>query len=318
MKIACLLTPLSDHNLSLASQIGVEEIVATFPGTDLGVLFDLRKRVEHFGLRLTTIERFIPHHKIVHGLPGADEQIAVIQQLIRNMGEAGLTTLCYNWMPSEDWNRTSVTTRERGGALVTEFNAADKSYVPHGSDARSEKHTSRDELWNNLKTFQEAVVPVAEAAGINLAIHPDDPPLDELNGQPQIMSTPEAVKEAARLVPSERNGICFCQGTFASRGDIDIPKAIGELGDLIKFIHFRDVMGEKEHFRETFHDNGKTDMAACWRAYEKAGLKDIPIRPDHVPSMTGDSNEFPGYEMQGRLFAVGFMKGLAAGYSPEN
>lgn len=69
-------------------------------------------------------------------------------------------------------------------------------------------------------------------------------------------------------------------------------------------------MGDQTHFRETFHDNGKTDMAAAWRAYEAAGLEDIPIRPDHVPSMFGDANEHAGYEMQGRLFAVGYMKGL--------
>ena len=153
-------------------------------------------------------------------------------------------------------------------------------------------------------------MPVAEAAEIDLALHPDDPPLEFLGEQAQILGSPEALERAISLVPSERNGICLCQGTLASRGDLDIPKTIARLGKHIRMVHFRDVVGDRNRFRETFHDNGQTDMAAAWRAYEAVGLENVPIRPDHVPTMCGDSNDHAGYEMQGRLFAVGYMKGL--------
>lgn len=311
MKIACLLTPCDDRNLTLASQVGVEEIVSVFPGIELESLRVIKDRVENKGMQLTTIERLIPHHKIVHRLPGHEQQTDVFKQLIRNMGELGLKTLCYNWMPSEDWHRTSVDVPERGSALVTEFKLSEKAYVPRSHEHDSSEHkTSADELWNNLLQFQKEVLPIAEQCHIDLAIHPDDPPVESIEGQDQILTSPDALLEATQLVESERNGLCFCQGTFASRGNIDISDAIGRLASKIKFIHFRDVVGEVPVFREAFHDTGKTDMAACWQAYEQAGLDDIPIRPDHVPTMAGESNEHPGYEMQGRLFAVGYMKGL--------
>ncbi len=310
MKIACLLTPLDDHNLKLASQVGVEEIVSVFPGTQMDHLLRIQERVGKAGLELTTIERLIPHHKVVHRLPGFEAQVEVFQQLIANMGKAGLRTLCYNWMPSEDWHRTNVEAKERGGALVTEFDLGRKACVPRSQDHETASAvTSEDDLWENLKLFQEAVVPVAEEYAIDLAIHPDDPPVPMLGKQAQIMTSPIALRKATELVPSERNGICFCQGTFASRGDVNLTEAIVELADLIKFVHFRDVVGSVPSFRETFHDNGKTDMAACWKTYEEAGL-DVAIRPDHVPTMAGETNEHPGYEMQGRLFAIGYMKGL--------
>ena len=114
---------------------------------------------------------------------------------------------------------------------------------------------------------------------------------------------------ACELVPSPYNGICFCQGTLASAGE-DIPKAIALCAPYIKFIHFRDVTGTVPAFTEAWHDMGKTDMVAAMRAYRAAGLADIPIRPDHAPTMDGESNAHPGYEMLGRLFALGYMKGL--------
>jgi len=80
-------------------------------------------------------------------------------------------------------------------------------------------------------------------------------------------------------------------------------------------VHFRDVAGAVPRFRETFHDNGKTDMAACIRAYREIGFTG-PARPDHVPSLEGESNELAGYHMMGRLFAVGYMRGLLDATAP--
>jgi mannonate dehydratase len=112
------------------------------------------------------------------------------------------------------------------------------------------------------------------------------------------------------LVPSPMNGIALCQGNFTLMTD-DLPAAIRKFGEQNKifFVHFRDVRGTPEKFVETFHDEGKTDMLACMRAYRDIGFDGV-CRPDHVPTMEGDVNDRPGYSSIGRLFAIGYLKGL--------
>jgi mannonate dehydratase len=112
------------------------------------------------------------------------------------------------------------------------------------------------------------------------------------------------------LVPSPVNGIALCQGNFTLMTD-DLPGAIRKFGkqNKIFFAHFRDVRGTPEKFVETFHDEGKTDMFACMQAYHDIGFEGV-LRPDHVPTMEGDSNDNPSYSSIGRLFAIGYIKGL--------
>lgn len=169
-------------------------------------------------------------------------------------------------------------------------------------------HISADQLWDNLEYFLKRIVPVAEDAGVVLAMHPDDPPLDELMGRARIMNSVENFDQLVALVRSPCNAICFCQGTFAEIG-VDIPAAIRRLGKHIRYVHFRDVRGTRDNFVETFHDNGKTDMFAAMCAYRDIGF-DGPMRPDHVPQLAGEEEGEPGYTMLGRLFAFGYMRGL--------
>ena len=148
----------------------------------------------------------------------------------------------------------------------------------------------------------------AESLGIDLAMHPDDPPLDVFMGRARIMNSVENFLRLVALVPSPVNGICFCQGTFTEMG-ADIPEAIQQLGPFIRYVHFRDIRGSRESFAETFHDNGPSDMVRAIRAYREAGFTG-PIRPDHVPQLVGEEEGEPGYTMLGRLFAYGYMRGL--------
>lgn len=317
MILSVLVTPFSDKNLRLAAQAGSEGIVITYPGINSAELLMTCKRVESFGLRVAAVERLIPHSKFVHNLPGRDRQIDDFKQLIRNMGQAGIPILCYNWMPQDDWGRTAVDIAERGGALVTGFDLKAQKIIRDESYASPENAigiSSREELWENLEYFLKQVVPVAEEAGVKLAMHPDDPPLASVEGQPNIMIGTDDMKRLVDLVPSDSNCLCFCQGTFSSRGDINIYEAIEKLAPHICFVHFRDVVGSVPRFRESFIDNGKTDMAKAMKAYlslEKNS--EICIRPDHVPTLEGETNEHPGYEMLGRLHALGYMKGLIDG-----
>lgn len=303
MKIALMVTPMSDHHLRLAAQIGVEEIVAPFPGVAPEALRRQSEHVASFGMRISVIERQIPHDRLVHGRPGQDEQLEIFKSLVRQMGAAGVPTLCYNWMPEEDWQRTSFDTPDRGGAKVTAFDLSQIADEEHHRE-----NTTSKTLWENLKRFLDELLPVAEDAGVRLALHPDDPPLNRLRGQDRIIVDHEALQRVLELNDSPANGLCYCQGTFASAGE-DVVAGIERFSKRLWFAHFRDVIGTVPSFRETFQDLGQTDMAAAMRAYRRVGF-DGPIRPDHVPTLDGETNENPGYEMLGRLWAVGYMRGL--------
>ena len=104
----------------------------------------------------------------------------------------------------------------------------------------------------------------------------------------RILRTPEAMEQAINLVPSPANGVTFCQGTFSTMG-ADIPAEIRRFGErgAIHFVHFRDVRGTPQHFVETFHDDGQTDMYEAMRTYARIGFEG-PVRPDHVPTMAGE------------------------------
>ncbi len=312
MRLALLVTPFSDQNLQLAAQVGAEEIVCTYPGLDPAALRGTRERVESFGMRLGVVERLVPTLRFVHGWPGWEAQTEGFVALVRNLGEAGVPVLCYSWMPDDDWQRTAVDVPERGGALVTALDLGGEASVPNptGHAVEGAGPTSAERLWENLERFLERVVPVAEQSGVQLAMHPDDPPVAALRGQARIMHEPEHFERLFRINDSPANGMCLCQGSFASSAaGHDIPDLIRRFAGRVRFAHFRDVVGAVPSFRESFHDNGKTDMPACMEAYYAAGI-DCPIRPDHAPTLAGESNATPGYHMLGRLYAAGYMRGL--------
>ena len=304
MRIALVLDPLSDANLRLAAQIGVTDIVGRYPGQDFMDLLVLKQRVEDAGLRLSVIEGYVPMDLVVHGMPGSGSQLDQFCQFVENMGALGIPILCYNFMMSGDMLRTSFTARDRGGALVSAFDASLFAKAPPDPFAP----VASEELWDRLTSFLERVVPVAERAGVKLAMHPDDPPISSLRGVSRIMSSAAAFERLVGIVPSEANGICFCQGCFSEMGE-DIPTAIHVLGKHIHYAHFRDVQGCMPKFQETFHDCGQTNMAEAMRAYRDIGFRG-PMRPDHVPLLEGEEGEASGYSLLGRLFAVGYMRGL--------
>jgi mannonate dehydratase len=123
---------------------------------------------------------------------------------------------------------------------------------------------------------------------------------------------------AIDLVPSPNNQVTFCQGSFATMG-ADIPREIRRFGErgAIGFVHFRDVRGTPARFVETFHDDGQTDMFEAMRTYRDVDFRGV-VRPDHVPTMAGEANDAPGYQILGRLFALGYIKGLVEATAKSN
>ncbi|MCC7357941.1 MAG: mannonate dehydratase [Anaerolineales bacterium] len=269
-------------------------------------LLALRQSYAGAGLTLDVLESRPPMDQIKLGLPGRDAQIADVCDLLRNMGKVGIPVWCYEWMPVFNWLRTSVDAPARGGALATAFDNAAMA----GQPATEYGTVTEDQLWENLSYFLQRVVPVAEAAGVKLAMHPDDPPLSPIRGLGRIMRSVDNFQRLIDTVPSPVNGVTLCQGNFTLMTN-DLPAVIRAFGrqNKIFFVHLRDVRGVPSKFVETFHDEGQTDMLACMQAYADIGFEGV-LRPDHVPTMEGDSNADPAYSSIGRLFAIGYIKGL--------
>ena len=274
---------------------------------DLEPLRAVQQRYADHGFRLVAIEDTAPMDLARLGLPGRDAQIAHVADQVVAMGRLGIPLLCYNWMAVTSWARTDRAVPLRGGAIATGFdNMLNESLPPLVAPGS----VGEEQLWESLEYFLRAVVPVAEEAGVTLALHPDDPPLPVIRGVPRLARSVEAYRRVLDLVDSPANAITFCQGNFTLMTD-DLPSVIRELGATgrIAYVHMRDVVGTAEAFHETFHDEGKTDLAACMRAYRDIGFSG-PLRPDHVPTLLGESNDRPGYADLGRLFAVGYLRGL--------
>jgi mannonate dehydratase len=193
---------------------------------------------------------------------------------------------------------------ERGGALTSEFD----NQVARQQGLTRWGEISEDKVWSNLEYFLRAVIPAAETAGVKMALHPDDPPISPLRGIGRILTSAANYRRVLNLAPSPVHGITFCQANFKAMGE-DIEALAREWRGKIFFVHFRDIVGRAERFRETFHDNGSTDMARMLRTYHEAGF-DGPMRPDHAPTLEGESNDKPGYAMGGKVLAIGYMKGI--------
>ena len=297
----------------LARQLGIKESVTGLPYNDpafdyadYNQLMYIYNKFKDFGFRVSVLEGAPPNEKIKLGLPGRDEEIEKFIKLLTNMAALGIDSICYNFMPVFGWFRTSHALAGRGGAFVTGYDHSQTINAP----LTEYGEVSQERMWENYTYFIKAVAPEALRLGVNLALHPDDPPITPLRGISRIFINAESFKRALAISPNPRHGITYCQGCFSTMCE-DIPATIKYFGEQGKIflVHFRDVIGDPSNFREVFHDEGKTDMLAALRAYAAAGV-DCPARVDHVPTMYGENNDRPGYESMGRLYAIGYLRGL--------
>jgi mannonate dehydratase len=310
---ALVLPPTRDDRWQLARQMDVSKAVIhpleIGDGRTEWSLEDLQALVASLAaadLEFAVLEGSVPiTEEIRLGLPGRDADIAAFKRFIRDCGEAGIPVICYDWMAGIRWARTATDVPSRGGAYVSEFDATAMT----GTGPEAAVAATHEDLWEALEYFLAEVIPVAEDAGVRLGLHPDDPPRESVGGVPRIIGSVEAYDRLLEIEESPANGITFCQGNFTAMG-ADIPDAVERFGDRIVFVHFRDVRGDEDAFVETWHDDGPTDMLAAMAAYEQHVSAGTPMRPDHVPTMAGEDNSNPMYHTSGRLFAIGYMRGL--------
>ncbi|MFC5134674.1 MULTISPECIES: mannonate dehydratase [Haloferacaceae] len=272
-------------------------------------LIEAKERVEAHGLRLAGVHS-LPHSiygPIMLGTERADERIELIAQLIRNIGEAGIPILGYQWNPR---GLVPMRTRPdrpiRGGAEATEFDLTDLE-DPFEVAETVDREYSEAEFWENYERFVEAVVPVAEEADVRLALHPVDPPgIEQLGGIPRLFRNVENFERAMDIVPSYHHGLKLCLGCFSQLGE-DIPALIRRFGerDQIVFVHFRDVEGTVPSFHETFVDEGNFDEFEAMEALVDIGFSGS-VLPDHVPKIEGDSQ----WRHRANAFTAGYLKGV--------
>jgi mannonate dehydratase len=296
----------NDETLSFFKAIGVDYLTI-YPSPDMkdgqdrsDYWQEMRRLAESHGLRLNNVASNC-WDEITLGLPDRDEKIEAWCTILRNLGEAVIPTMGYNFKPVGNFRTTPTT--GRGGALYSTFDyQAFSQNPPYYPD----KEISEAHLWENLEYFLQRVIPVAEEAGVRMALHPDDPPIPEpLGGAARIVSTLEQYHRIFELAPSEANGMLFCQGCVAEMG-VDVGQAIRDIGsrNKIVYVHFRNIRGTPRHFQEVFLDEGDVDMVQTMQTYKEVGFTG-PFMMDHTP-------QFPQTKAgwAGRAFAVGYMRAL--------
>ncbi len=365
--------------LSAIAQAGCSGVVSALhhiPNGKEWTVDEIEKRkrvIADAGMEWSVVES-LPVHEDIRRRQGNYQQY--LQQYchsLRHLGQCGIKTVTYNFMPVLDWTRThlyhpmpdgstalyfdkaayiafdvfmlqrkgaadSYTTADlqRAEERFKDMDAAERQALTRtiiaGLPGSEESFTIADfaealkayaaidaaTLTDNLLTFLRAVTPTAEEAGIQLVIHPDDPPF-AIFGLPRVVSTGQDLATLFTEVPSPANGLCFCTGSLGVRADNDLPALVQQFGSRIHFLHLRSTQrNEWGDFYEANHLEGDVDMYAVMKAVVQLMQQEnrrIPMRPDHGHQMLDDLHKTtnPGYSAIGRLRGLAELRGLERG-----
>jgi mannonate dehydratase len=258
----------------------------------------IRNEIEEAGLVLEAIENLDPAHwhDILLDGPRRSRHIENVKTIVRRMGEVGIPVLGYNFSLAGVCGRVSGPFG-RGGALSVGMDGPVDTPIPNGvawnmiydraAPAGTLSPISGEELWRRLQRFLEEIIPVAERAGVQLAAHPDDPPMPTLRQQPRLVYQPHLYQRLIDLVPSKSNSLEFCVGTVAEMTEGNVYEAIEQYSrqGKIAYIHLRNVIGKAPHYRETFIDEGDVDMVRVLSILKRNAFTGVII-PDHTPQMS--------------------------------
>ncbi len=295
-------------------------------------ILKLKDSVEKNGLAFDVIESVPVHEDIKLGKPSRDLLIENYKQNIKNLGEAGIKVICYNFMPVFDWTRTELDHELADGsnALVYYKEQLDKmnpltgelslpgwdsSYTKESLSKLFDDYKKVDEekLWENLSYFLKAIIPVAETAGVKMAIHPDDPPYS-IFGLPRIITCEENLDRFLKIVDSPYNGLTFCTGSFGSSPKNHVEDMVAKYAKMnrIHFMHMRNVklLSDGFSFEESAHPSsyGSIDMVKVLENLYDHGF-DGYIRPDHGRMIWGETGK-PGYGLYDRALGATYLVGI--------
>jgi mannonate dehydratase len=318
---------LTHDNLLFAKQVGATHIVAHTPYSDsrkpgdfndiwtYEELAALRKLINDEGLELEAIENFLPvfWSDILLDGPRKQQQMENIKVLIRNVGKAGIPIFGYNFSLAGVWGRNSGPWA-RGEAETVAFLDPEQPPIPLGTvwntvvDPSAPKGVlppvSQKELWERFEYFLSQIIPVAEEAGVVMALHPDDPPMPELRGTARLVYQPALYQKVFDLVPSQKNQAELCLGTLMEMNNCDLYETVENYSsqNKVAYVHFRNVRGKVPNYYEVFIDEGDTDMIRVLRILYKNNYQGVLI-PDHTPSMKCAA---PWHA--GMAYAMGYMR----------
>lgn len=281
------------------------------------------------GLEFEVVESVPVPEDIKLGNKKAPALIDAYCENIRRLGQAGVKCVCYNFMPVFDWLRSELEHVQPDGANALAYDEAtvramdpakgdlslpgwDASYTKEELKSLLAAYAQIDEnqLWKNLTAFLEAVIPVAREAGVNMAIHPDDPPWG-MFGLPRIITCAENYRRFLNIVPDAHNGLTFCTGSLGANPENDLPAMAAEFCDRIHFLHLRNIKrtGERQ-FQEVAHptDCGSLDMYGIVKALVDHGF-DGYVRPDHGRMIWGEKGRY-GYGLFDRALGAAYITGL--------
>lgn len=281
-------------------------------------LADLKRQINAEGLELAAIENFDPSHwhDILLDGPRKKEQIEDIKTIIRRMGRVGIPVMGYNFSIAGVWGHVEGP-YARGGATSVGFLGAEgpkETPIPLGQvwnmvyDSDAPEGTigtiTPEQLWSRYSEFLAEIIPVAEEAGVKMALHPDDPPMSTIRGTARLVYQPQFYDRVLGLVKSPANAIEFCVGSIAEMTDGSVYDAAYEysLRKAIAYVHFRNIRGKVPSYREVFVDEGDVDMFRVLRILHNNQYDGVII-PDHTPQMTCDA---PWHA--GMAYALGFIR----------
>ncbi len=267
----------------------------------------LKRQVNAAGLELEAIENFDPAHwhDVLLDGPKKGLHLENVKTIIRNVGKAGIPVLGYNFSIAGVAGRVKGPFA-RGGAEAVGMDGPFDKPMPNGLawnmvyDRNAPPGTvpsaTTDQLWQRLADFLEAVIPVAEEAGVTLAAHPDDPPLPTVRGQPRLVYQPRLYQKLIDLKPSPRNALEFCVGTLAEMTEGDIYEVVDTYSrqGKLAYVHLRNVHGKAPFYKETFIDEGDVDVLRVLRILKQNGFTGVVI-PDHAPQMAARHPGTPGW-----------------------
>ncbi len=280
-------------------------------------LLELCKSAETEGLKIEAVENFDPAHwhDVLLDGPKKKAQLENVKTIIRRLGQAGIPVMGYNFSIAGVCGRVSGPFA-RGGAMSVGMDGPLDTPMPNGMvwnmvyDPDAPKGNvppiTHAELWNRLEGFLHEVLPVAEEAGVKLALHPDDPPMPTMRGQPRLVYQPQMYQQVLELAPSRANNLEFCLGTLAEMTEGNIYEAVEQYSSQgrLAYVHFRNITGKVPFYRETFVDDGDIDMLRVLKILQANKFEGVII-PDHTPQMTCSA---PWHA--GMAYALGYMRAL--------
>lgn len=322
---------------------GVRGVITTLYDTLPGEIWTperiaaMKDEVEASGLRVSGIESVNVHDAIKAGTAQRDEMIDHYIQTLENLGKADIHMVCYNFMPVFDWTRTELARKRPDGSTVLAYTQKavdelnpEKMFASIGADTNGfilpgwepermdrikelfELYRSVDEqqLFENLRIFLEAIMPVCDRYDINMAIHPDDPAWSVF-GLPRIIINERNLQRMMKMVDNPHNGVTFCSGSYGTNLENDLPRMIRSLKGRIHFAHVRNLkFNTPDDFEESAHlsSDGSFDMYEIMKALFDIGF-DGPIRPDHGRMIWGEK-AMPGYGLYDRALGAAYLNGL--------